>query len=149
MKTLYTIVLVCFAGLLNVVGQNDFKLSVVKGTDKPNTESEHQYLINLENNSRSSTSFVFTTENVNCKEENIEYVNLIQEVYTSNLNERVSSVTLSAGESYNFYVKIKRPLNTKLGSWNCTKITASSSNGTPVKKSVMITTWIQDPKDAN
>ena len=56
MKTIVTIVLFCFSALYSY-SQDQLKLSIIKVTDKPNTENEHFYLLEITNTSKTTTSF--------------------------------------------------------------------------------------------
>ncbi|MCB0398753.1 MAG: hypothetical protein KDD26_03855 [Winogradskyella sp.] len=148
MKLLTTVILL-FA-IINVYGQSPLSIKIKEGSDKPNYEKEHTYLLEITNSSIKSITFVIDSKNIKCqnlKEEN--QVRLVQKNLSKTSKAQFSEHTLKTNESFEFYLKISRPDNTAINKWNCTEIKAIDENGNTLSNSVIITSLIPDPKDNN
>ena len=151
MKTITTLLLllVCF-NVLSTFGQQRLELSLKKDTDEPTSKTEHVYVIEIKNVSNNLGAFYLKAKNTSCNQNKIAQVNLNQELLQiNNLRIESNSITLKGKESYDFIVKISRPLNTKLNTWNCTEITVVSQDMRLSSNSLIIKTFIPNPKDFN
>ncbi|RLD25514.1 MAG: hypothetical protein DRI75_13250 [Bacteroidetes bacterium] len=150
MKTTTTLLLLVCFNVLSTFGQQKLELSLKKDTDKTTSEAEHVYVIQVKNVSNNSETIYLKANNTSCNQINISQVNLTQKLLqTNNLRIESNEITLKAKESYEFMVKISRPLNTRLNTWNCTEITASSKDMRLSSNSLIIKTFIPNPKDFN
>ncbi len=150
MKTTTTLLLLVCFNVLSTFGQQRLELSLKKDTDKPTSKTEHVYVIEVKNVSNNPGTFYLNANNISCNQINISQVDLKQELLQIN-NLRIESnrITLKSKESYEFIVKISRPLNTKLNTWNCTEITAVSQDMRLSSNPLTIKTFIPNPKDFN
>lgn len=153
MKTITMLLLVCF-NVSSLFSQQDLKLSLKKDTDEPLSKSEHVYVFEISNTSKTDTSFKIQANNTACSNPNnrsaqlLQEVDLIQTVVSSgNGRSKTSDISLKPGEVHEFSIKISRPQNTKLNTRNCTEIIAQSNKGT--SNSISINTFIPNPKDFN
>ncbi|GAB4164877.1 MAG: hypothetical protein Tsb0033_26510 [Winogradskyella sp.] len=149
MKLLTTVILCLFA-TINIYGQSPLSIKIKEGSDKPNYEKVHTYLLEITNSSKRSIRFVIDSKNIKCqnlKEEN--QVKLVQKNLSKTSKAQFSEHMLKTNESFEFYLKISRPDNTTINKWNCTEIKAVDENGNTLSNSVIITTLIPDPKDNN
>ncbi|MEZ4797651.1 MAG: hypothetical protein R2785_10850 [Flavobacteriaceae bacterium] len=149
MKTIATIVLICFSVLFSFA-QNPLKLTIIKGADKPNTESEHDYLLEISNTSKTDFTFVITANNTSCSDQKLmQQTELMQEIYNAQKSKKLNSMSIASGKTLEFYVRLTRPDNAKKNSWNCTQIKAVSGNGSAISNTITIESLIPNPKDAN
>ena len=150
MKTTATLlILVCF-NVLSAFGQQSLKLSIIENSDDPISKSEHYYLLEVKNTSRQTETFTIAAQNSACSDnERSAQVVLVQEVLTKNKKAPKTSLSLKAGETHQFYIKISRPLNTKLDKWNCTSINAVSNSQVRLSNVITIKTFIPNPQNFN
>ncbi|MBN4057963.1 hypothetical protein JYT34_00805 [Olleya sp. AH-315-K02] len=150
MKTTTTLLLLVCFNVLSTFGQQGLELSLIKDTEETTSKTEHVYVIEVKNVSNKSETFYLNTNNISCEQAKKSQVNLIQELFQIN-NSRIKSnkITLKGKGSYEFIVKISRPLNTKLNTWNCTEITAVSLDTRLSSNPLIIKTFIPNPKDFN
>jgi uncharacterized membrane protein len=164
MKTTTTLLLLICFNVLSSFGQNNLELSLKKDTEAATTENVHVYVIEVKNVSNTTETFNLKAQNTPCKKDNVSLskknnllvkannseVKLIQELLQKNQSKLNSnSLTLRSGESREFNVKISRPSNTKLNTWNCTEIIAQSQNKGLSSNPLIIKTQIPNPKDFN
>lgn len=141
-------VIVCLSSLLTF-GQNDLKLTLVKKSDQPITEIERDFLFQIENNSRNDQTIILEATNLLCSDTGRALqANLYHTFLKEDKNTVISSPNIKSGESLNFYLRISRPNNTKLNSWNCTKLIIKTDNNLE-SNSITIKTLVPDPKDFN
>lgn len=147
--TAVILILFCFSAL-SAFSQNTVKLNLVKNSDDPLSKMERFSALELENNFSESKSFEIITLNTSCSDTgNSSQVNLIQKLTDMDKVEIANTITLSAGETFQFYLKTKRPPNTKLTSYNCTQIIAKTNNGSLISDPVLIKTFIPNPQNFN
>jgi biopolymer transport protein ExbD len=150
MKTTTTLLLLVCFNVLSTFGQQRLELSLKKDTDEPTSKTEHVYVIEVKNVSNNLGTFYLNANNTSCNQINISQVDLKQELLQiNNLRIESNKITLKGKESYEFIVKISRPLNTKLNTWNCTEITAVSQDMRLSSNPLIIKTFIPNPKDFN
>lgn len=150
MKTTTTLLLLVCFNVLSTFGQQGLELSLKKDTDQITSKTEHVYVIEVKNVSEKSGTFYLNANNISCNQAKIPQVNLIQELLQINNSQLKSNqITLKGKGSYEFIVKISRPLNTKLNTWNCTEITVVSQDKRLSSNSLIIKTFIPNPKDFN
>lgn len=149
MKLLTTVIL-CMYVTMSSYGQSPLSLKIKEGSDKPNYETEHSYLLEIKNSSKRSIRFIVESEDTQCQNHNKEnQVKLVQRNLTKTSKSQFTEYTLNPNESFEFYVNISRPVNTSINKWNCTEVKALDLNGKTLSNSVVITTLIPDPKDQN
>lgn len=148
MKTIASIVLIFFSVFFSY-GQGQLKLSIVKGTENPNTEKEHLYLLEVTNKGNQVSTFNVTASNASCNNERVKQVELNQEVLDKHKTKKIQTINVQPGKSVEFYVKITRPNNTKQNSWNCTEIKAVSNDGNVLSNIITIESLIPNPNDVN
>jgi uncharacterized membrane protein len=149
MKTIATIILVCF-GVLLCQGQGQLKLSIKKGSDAPNFETEHLYLLELSNTGSSATNVNVSITNKECSNiKKVEQTELNQEILDRSKLNRLKNIVVQPGKTAEFYVKLSRPNNARLDTWNCTEIIAMSTEGRAMSNSVTIESLIPNPNNNN
>lgn len=131
------------------IGQENFKLSIVKGSDSPNTEKAHFYLLELENNSNEVQTYSFKSETIACKNyEHKEHSEFDFEFFDSSKRKQQNTVTLNKNQKIRFYVKTMNTPNSKISSWNCSKVIALESETSKIQ-SVNILSFIQNPNSSH
>lgn len=147
MKLIATIVVLSLCTMTSFA-QQSLGLKIKEGSDKPNTESEHTYLLEINNPSRSATSFNISTTNISCKDISTDkQTNLNNEALSKTSRAKLTSYSLQPNSTLEFYIKLTRPANSSIGKWNCTEVVAIDDNGKVISNSVVITSLIPDPKD--
>lgn len=139
----------CF-GVLICQGQNQLNLSIIKGSDAPNYETEHTYLLELANTGSVASTITISTTNKNC--ENIkkaDQTNFDQIVMDKNSKSKIQQIIVHPGKSVEFSVKLSRPNGARLNTWNCTEIVALSNEGRSVSNAVTIESLIPNPNNNN
>ena len=151
-KRLFTITFLCFAlsGIAQVSSQ-PVQLSVARYSEAPHTDTEHEYLIKATNISLQAVTIKIKTQNTACDQK--QTVNLDREVYwtTEGSIGSLSGVTttyiIPAQGTAEFAVRTKRPLGTPLNTWNCILVEAINVNDQAASNSIVIESFIPDPKD--
>lgn len=148
MKTITTFLFLCFT-FLAVNGQSQLGLSIKSGSDAPNYEKEHLYLMEATNASGKAMSFSISIENKECQSlKKSELTELDHQLLDANKNG-IEQMTVQSGRSIEFYVKLSRPLNARLNTWNCTEIVAVDQNGKPLSNAITIESLIPNPSNNN
>ncbi|OUS00005.1 hypothetical protein A9Q86_11210 [Flavobacteriales bacterium 33_180_T64] len=148
-KIVIAVLLVCF-GFQSIFSQEQLSLSLKKDSDKTVNETEHFYLMEITNNAKTNLPFSISTENTSC--ENVspsKQVLLKQNTLDKQKTKALTKMSIEPGASLEFYIKISRSKNTKLGTWNCTEIKAISNTGQLLSNPVIIKSLIPDPKNFN
>lgn len=149
MKTITTILLMCF-GVLFCQGQDQLKLSIKKGSDTPNYEKEHSYLLELSNMGNKPTPVTISTQNKPCSNiKKAEQIEFEQVLLDNNRQSRNQQMIVQPGKSVEFYIKLSRPNNAKLNTWNCTEVVATSNEGKPLSNAIVIESLIPNPNNNN
>ncbi|MBL0738374.1 hypothetical protein JI750_15870 [Flavobacterium sp. GN10] len=108
------------------------------------------YSMVLTNNSSSADTFVLSSKNINSSCTNTDgssasgNVSINTDFINSSRNS-LSEITLSAGESANFYIHITIPAGTSIQKWSCNEITATSKNCTNYSVATVLHTYIINP----
>ena len=148
MKTIVTIVLICFSALYSY-SQGPLKLSIIKGTEKPNTENEHFYLLEISNTSKATASFNISAPDKSCNNTKLQQTEMKQEIFDKQKSKTINTLNIPSGKTVEFYLKITRPTNAKQNSWNCTEIKAVTNNGELLSNIITIESLIPNPNDVN
>ncbi|GFZ94743.1 hypothetical protein GCM10011531_28090 [Aquaticitalea lipolytica] len=148
MKTIVTIIIVCLS-TLSTFGQQSLSLKIINGSDKPNSETEHIYLLEVTNNSKSAVNFNISADDKSCSDTNLSQIEMKQEVLNSQKSKNIELTSIQPGRSFEFYIKISRPANAKLSTWNCTEVKAVSDKGHIISNSIIIQSLIPDPNNFN
>lgn len=149
MKTIATILLMCF-GVLMCQGQNKLKLSIKQGSDAPNSETEHMYLLELSNTSSVASSVNISTLNKECANiKKTDQTDFEQVLLDKNKQSRIQQIVVQPGKTVEFYVKLSRPRGARLNTWNCTEILAVANDGKALSNSVSIESLIPNPNNNN
>lgn len=147
MKLIATIVTVCLCTMASFA-QQSLDLKIKKGSDQPNSEKEHLYLLEVSNSSRSTSKFTISTTNINCADIKSDRQTLLNhKALNVTSKKEITSYSLRPNSNFEFYVKLSRPMNTSTGKWNCTEIKAIDDNGKTISNPVVITSLIPDPND--
>ena len=148
MKTIVTIVLICFSALYSY-SQGPLKLSIIKGTEKPNTENEHFYLLEISNTSNATTTFNISASDKSCNNTKLQQIEMKQEIIDKQKSKTINTLNIPSGKTIEFYLKITRPTNARQNSWNCTEVKAVTSNGILLSNIITIESLIPNPNDVN
>lgn len=149
MKTAATIILMCF-GVLVCQGQSQLKLSIKQGSDSPNYETEHLYLLELTNTTRTATSVSISTKNTECSNvPTTQQIAFDQTTLETNKQSKVQQIVVEAGKTVEFYIKLSRPQNARVNSWNCTEVVALAKDGNALSNSIIIESLIPNPNNNN
>ena len=149
MKTVTTILLVCF-GVLLCQAQDQLKLSIKKGSDTPNFETEQSYLFELSNPGKKAVMINISTQNKECSNvKKTEQTNFNQVLLGENKQKGSEQMSVQPGKSVEFYIKLSKPNGAKLNTWNCTEVVAMSTEGKPLSNVVVIESLIPNPNNNN
>ena len=88
MKTIVTIIIVCLS-TLSTFGQQSLSLKIINGSDKPNSETEHIYLLEVTNNSKSAVNFNISADDKSCSDTNLSQIEMKQEVLNSQKSKNI------------------------------------------------------------
>ncbi len=131
--------------------QQSFELSIKEGTKNPIQNSEHIYLLEVKNNSKSESLIRIQVSNASCKEtENLQnrvqkrQVNFNQQVLNKNLTKNVEQISLKPNETYQFYIKITRPNGVAKKTWNCTEVIVISDDGKSISNNIVIESYVPE-----
>ena len=147
MKLIATIVTFCLCTMASFA-QQPLDLKIKQGSDKPNSETEHLYLLEISNSSRSTSNFTISTSNVNCSNIKAERQTILDhKALNKNSRGELKSYSINPNSNFEFYVKISRQQNTSIDKWNCTEIKAIDDNGKTISNAIVIKSLIPDPND--
>lgn len=151
-KILFSL-LTIFLGINCLQAQKQTKLSLVKFSEDPIYKKEHFHKIELQNNNKKVIQYRLQIENVKCRKATSVESKLVHQLYDLNMNPIKKSIQLKAGESYEFYLKLTTPTNTRLGVWNCTEVTVFQSEFNSLENipldTILIKSLIPNPTTAN
>jgi len=108
------------------------------------------YSMVLTNNSSSTDTFFLSAQNINSSCANTDGSStagnvIINTDFINSTRNSQSEITLSAGESVNFYIHVTVPTGTSPQKWSCTKITATSKNCSSYTVDTVLHTYIINP----
>lgn len=150
MKTITTLIVFLCLCTLSSFAQQSLNLSVKEKSDDPISNLERSHLLEVKNNSNKTVSVNILTEETACSNVKKQAQStLIKEIYTKNSTTKLSQFSISPNQSIEFYLKTIRPKNTKLNTWNCTKVSVISNDQKTTSNSITISTLIPNPNDAN
>jgi hypothetical protein len=133
---------------MNSFAQQPLELKIKKGSDRPNSDKEHVYLLEMKNLSGSTADFTISTTNISCSDITSDKQTILSHKALNKLSKgEFKSYSLQPNSNFEFYIKISRTNNTSIGKWNCTEIKAIDDNGIIISNSVVITSLIPDPND--
>lgn len=144
-----------FLNIVTSVSQNT-KLSVVSLSDKPDLEKEHVHKLQISNSSTKAKQYELHIDNIRCKKQQEVETILSYTLYDKNKNLLEKYITVPSKSNIVFYIKLTKPNNFKLDSWNCSEIQLQEiSNTTQRKKStskkvidrLLLKTFMPDTKN--
>ncbi len=127
--------------------QNNIQLTLVERSDRPNTDKEHIYTVEVNNTSSSQQKIALSATNVNC--DNVKAASIKNDMEVSLLDMSKGSLQtliLSPGQSKKIYIKLNRTANAKLNTWSCIEINAGGIDSKNSNSSLLIKQFIPDPK---
>ena len=149
MKTIATMVLMFFSVFI-CQGQNQLKLSIKQGSDAPNTEAVHTYLLELKNSGSNVSNVIISTTNKECTDvKKADQTEFQQVLMDKTSKTKIEQIAVQPGQSVEFYVKLSQPLGARLNTWNCTEIVATSADGKVMSNPVIIESLIPNPNNNN
>lgn len=147
MKLITTIVSLFMCTMLSFA-QQSLDLKIKQGANRPNSEKEHLYLLEISNSSRSTTNFTILTTNISCIDISKDKQTILNNKTLNKTSRReFDSSSIGPNSNFEFYIKLSRLKNTSIGKWNCTEIKAIDNNGNSISNSVVIKSLIPDPKN--
>lgn len=150
MKINIIIVLLVCCSFQPVFSQERLSLSLKVDTQKTVNETEHFYLMEITNNANTSLQFKISIDNTKCQNiSSSKQVLLNQSTLKKNKSQVLNQISIEPETSIEFYIKISRPNNTQLDTWNCSEVKAISKTGESLSNSVIIKSLIPDPKKFN
>jgi len=134
----------------SIFSQERLSLSLKVDTQKTVNETEHFYLMEIKNNSNTNSRFNISIDNTKCQNiESSKQVPLIQSALNKSKSQLINEISIEPGKSKEFYIKISRPNNTQLDTWNCSEVKVLSKTGESQSNSVIIKSLIPDPSKFN
>lgn len=149
MKNIILLCVIFLTGFNIVLSQEDFELTIVEKSDKPNTEKTHLYVLQLTNNTSKNTSIALSSEQINCKnEEQRLQTGFTFEFYNLERTQLLQKVLVNGNSSVKFYLKKIAPDDATKSAWNCTTIKASNGQN-KILSSITMNSLVQDPTKVN
>lgn len=129
----------------------DVDINAKKNRNSKNVSLEGSaYRMVITNNGNTTDTFVLSSKDINntCTNpdgsSNAGNIDLNYEFLDSN-NNKITSITLNAGETYNFLVSVAVPNGTAVNKWSCVEIVASSTNCENYSSSTNLQSMVIDP----
>lgn len=110
------------------------------------------YRMVITNNGNSADTFMLSSKDINSTCSNPDGSSaasnsvLIYEFLDSD-NNKITEISLNAGETYNFLVSVIVPKGTALNSWSCIEIVASSINCENYSSNTILQSMVIDPDE--
>lgn len=126
-------------------------LIVEKNGNIRNTPLEGTYYaMVLSNNGNSEDTFTLNAKNINASCSNSDGSSTAGNVtintqFIDSERNTLSEITLSAGQSVNFYIHVTVPKGTSIQKWSCDQITATSKNCANYSVNTVLHTFIINP----
>ncbi|WP_264564044.1 hypothetical protein [Flavobacterium sp. N3904] len=126
-------------------------LQVEKNRSTQSTPPEGtSYNLQLTNNGVSNATYSLSYSNVNSNCSNNDGSDSARNItlnisFTDTRSNSISEISINPGESVTFIVNITVPKGTAVNKWNCTEISASSTNCATYKTSTILHTLVNDP----
>jgi hypothetical protein len=150
MKTITTFLVFLCLCTLSSFAQQSLNLSVKEKSDDPIYNIERSHLLEVENTSNKTVSVNIIAEETPCSNvKKQSQSTLVKEIYPKNGSSKLSQFSISPNQSIEFYLKTIRPKNTKMNTWDCTKVSVVSNDQKTTSNSIVIKTLIPKPNDAN
>lgn len=149
MKRMILPLILLFTGIQLLNSQENFKLSMIKGSDNPNSEKTHYYLFQIDNKANQTQTFTINVEGAICKNSNHrEHSKFNFEYYDKSKIKKLYTITVPKNKKKQFVIKTIVPNNSKLSTWNCSNVTLYNPT-TKEKQLVSLVSFIQNPKTVN
>ncbi|MBF4518415.1 hypothetical protein IRZ71_18825 [Flavobacterium sp. ANB] len=108
------------------------------------------YAMVLTNNGLSTDTYLLTSKNINSSCTNTDDSTATSNViitadFIDSEKTAIDQITLSAGQTINFYVHITVPVGTAVEKWSCNQITATSKNCTNYSADTVLHTYVINP----
>jgi hypothetical protein len=116
------------------------------------SETGTYYLMVITNSGSSTDTFSLSASNINATCSNIDgsstagNVNLEASFVDANLSP-INEISLSAGQSINFYSRINVPMGTNIKKWCCTEVFAQSKTCSNYKVNTVLHTFYSGPNE--
>ncbi|MFC0778736.1 hypothetical protein [Flavobacterium sp. HJSW_4] len=151
-KNLLTL-LILFAATISSAQSGSCKATLIvenNGNIRSTPLDGTYYPMVLTNNSSSTDTFVLSSKNINSSCANTDGSSTAGNVavntdFIDSSRSSLSEITLSAGESVNFYIHITVPAGTSVKKWSCNEITATSKNCSNYAVDTVLHTYIINP----
>jgi len=137
----------------NTYAQTDCNIDIkaTKNRNSKNISIEGSaYRMEITNNGNTRDTFVLSSKDINdiCTNpdgsSNADNVVLNYEFLDSE-NNKITSITLNAGETFNFLVSVHVPGGTTINKWSCVEIVASSTNCDNYNSSTVLQSMVINP----
>jgi hypothetical protein len=128
-------------GILIVENNGNIRSTPLDGT---------YYSMVLTNNSSSTDTYVLSKKSINASCANTDGSStagniIVNTDFIDSERNSLSEITLSAGQSVNFYIHITIPNGTAIQKWSCDEITATSKNCSNYAVMTVLHTYIINP----
>lgn len=125
------------------------ELSIIKNSESPLTSNEHLYVLKAVNKSDKPIMIQVIADNVTC---NNKTNTLFQQKVYRNEPENTATgilgnITIPANSFIEFNVKLLNTSTVNFNSWNCTEVKAKGINTNIFSNSILIESFIPDPKN--
>ncbi|WP_339896245.1 hypothetical protein [uncultured Algibacter sp.] len=161
MKTIFTLLILLFC-VVSSHSQNDISIKLLEKPSNALSDSEHNYLFEIKNNSNKEfKNLNISVKNVSCYNSTSKSYKdeSSSKKYKSNLDSFVLNKDKRSGlnqlnskgqSTINFYVRLSTNKNTRLNSANCFEIFIKNNKGKGILSNVItIERLIPDPNDFN
>ncbi len=139
----------CLIVSSNILAQNKLELKLKQYSQEPDYTNQ-THILTLENLSKETLEVQLSSRNIKCEDPRTKkFTDLNQTISTNNSGRLNNNTTLKPKELFEFSVTIEKPKNVVLGSINCTQVTATVVGQRPITESVIIKSFVPDPKNAH
>ncbi|MAY21605.1 MAG: hypothetical protein CMC74_02390 [Flavobacteriaceae bacterium] len=133
----------------SLFAQDDIKIEMLESSKAPISESLHFYKFQVENVSSRTSEVTINFQNVDCGNVAFEEVSLNYSLLNANKQSTSETIKLNPRERRVYYLKSSRPANTKLQSYSCVEIYATTSGKRVSNASLTVKQLIPDPSLEN
>lgn len=149
MKKYLLLSFLCFAIYNNVTAQNKYELKLKQYSLQPDFEDQ-THILTLENLSKQELQLKLSTRNLKCEDPRTKKNSDLEHILFNNMSKNMpNTVSLKPKEIVEFSITIKKPINAILGSINCTEVIATTLGQKPIAETLIIKSFVPDPKNAN
>ncbi|WBX72347.1 hypothetical protein [Tenacibaculum retecalamus] len=124
-----------FFNVFLMSSQSQVEISLLKYSEAPNSKKEQIHKIQIKNTSNETALYNIVVSNSLCKnQKNIETA-LEYSLFDENMLSIKNVISIASNSKKTLHIKITKPYNAKLDSWNCSQIEVYKNQSSSFKNS--------------